>query len=274
MKISVAIPCYNHGKYVRQAILSAVNQTHKDIEVLVCDDGSTDNSRKEIESVCDSRVSLRVHQTNQGFPLAFKNCFQRATGDLFCGLGADDWYSDLRFFEKAVEKIGDSGGVYGYTEILNKGQQDTYGGLCGLGEEVGLIGPDKFLAGFLGRKNFVPGYSCIWRMSHIKAIGGYPYDLGPQADLFVNHAIPSRFGVVFSNEVFSSTRQYGDNYSRSGTDEEQIIRHAIFEKKMRESTGNKMSDLWIGWRENVIKSIMPNDQYAGRMLFNKWVEQQ
>jgi len=56
IKVSVLIPSYNHGKYIKQCINSALNQTLKDIEIIIGDDCSTDNSRKVIEKFKDKRI--------------------------------------------------------------------------------------------------------------------------------------------------------------------------------------------------------------------------
>ena len=58
--ISVIIPSYNHEKYIKECINSVLNQTYKNIEVIVEDDCSSDNSAKEIRKIKDKRLKIII----------------------------------------------------------------------------------------------------------------------------------------------------------------------------------------------------------------------
>ena len=88
MKISIVIDNYNYPEYVRHAIDSALCQTYKDIEVVVVDDGSTDNC-PELLLEYASRVKL-VLKSNGGQASAFNAGIKAATGDVVMLLDADD----------------------------------------------------------------------------------------------------------------------------------------------------------------------------------------
>lgn len=69
--VTVVIPCYNQGRFVREAITSVLKQVHKDVEVIVVNDGSTDNSQKEIETCIAGHTSARlINQANRGVSAA------------------------------------------------------------------------------------------------------------------------------------------------------------------------------------------------------------
>ncbi len=90
-KISVIIPCYNYGHYLRECILSVLNQSYQNLEVIVVDDGSTDESfsiAKQLESE-DSRVRV-ITQNNGGVASARNRGLEEATGDEVFFLDADD----------------------------------------------------------------------------------------------------------------------------------------------------------------------------------------
>ena len=57
-KVSIIIPCYNQGKYVADAINSALKQTYDNIEIVVVNDGSTDNSSKIIKKITDKYKNI------------------------------------------------------------------------------------------------------------------------------------------------------------------------------------------------------------------------
>jgi glycosyltransferase involved in cell wall biosynthesis len=87
-RVSVIIPCYNNEQYVGAAIESALNQTYDDIEVIVVDDGSTDDSLNVIQKY-DSSITWRS-QENQGAPVARNRGLSLATGAFVKFLDADD----------------------------------------------------------------------------------------------------------------------------------------------------------------------------------------
>lgn len=89
---SVVIPTYNVGTLVREAVLSVLAQTHADLEVIVVDDGSTDQSIASLEGISDARLKV-VRQANRGLSGARNTGFEQATGDYVAFLDADDlWF--------------------------------------------------------------------------------------------------------------------------------------------------------------------------------------
>ncbi|NEQ55284.1 MAG: glycosyltransferase, partial [Leptolyngbya sp. SIO3F4] len=87
--VSVIIPLYNKASFVRRAVESILAQTITDLEVIVVDDGSTDNSGVIVEGIDDSRLRL-VHQENQGPGAARNHGLALAKGDYVAFLDADD----------------------------------------------------------------------------------------------------------------------------------------------------------------------------------------
>jgi len=88
MNASVVITCFNYERWVGDAIGSALAQTHRPLEVIVVDDGSTDGSREVIESYGDAVRA--VFKENGGSTSALNAGFAAAQGDLVCFLDADD----------------------------------------------------------------------------------------------------------------------------------------------------------------------------------------
>ena len=90
--ISVVIPCYNHGKYLPDAIDSVLSQNHKNVEIVVVDDGSTDCTK---DVVCDRYTNdgpvKYIYQRNQGLSAARNTGIDNSSGKYFVFLDADDW---------------------------------------------------------------------------------------------------------------------------------------------------------------------------------------
>jgi glycosyltransferase involved in cell wall biosynthesis len=97
MKLSVVIPCYNVARYARAAVMSALNQTLRDIEVIVINDGSTDDTRdvlRTIETLNDPRLKI-IDQPNGGLAAARNTGIKAATGEYIAFLDGDDlWYPE------------------------------------------------------------------------------------------------------------------------------------------------------------------------------------
>jgi glycosyltransferase involved in cell wall biosynthesis len=91
MLCSVIIPLYNKGPFVGFAIETVLTQTHQNVEVIVVDDGSSDNGPEVVEAIQDPRVRL-LRQTNGGVSKARNTGIAAATGELVVFLDADDWY--------------------------------------------------------------------------------------------------------------------------------------------------------------------------------------
>ena len=93
--ISVIVPVYNVGKYLTKCVDSILKQTNCDLELILVDDGSTDESAMicdQYEEI-DARVVV-IHKQNGGPNRARKTGLQRARGEYVCYVDADDWIED------------------------------------------------------------------------------------------------------------------------------------------------------------------------------------
>lgn len=118
MKISIVVTAYNIENYIEEALESCINQTYKDLEIIVVDDCSTDSTKEIIKKLQekDERIKLIEHDVNQGAGLARRTGIQKTTGEYVLILDGDDWL-DLNFIEdlaKEAERTGAdivSGGI-------------------------------------------------------------------------------------------------------------------------------------------------------------------
>lgn len=92
--VSVVLCNYNYGQFIRQAIESVLCQTHTNLELIIVDDGSTDDSKKIIDEFNDERI-VKIFQNNGGQAAAFNAGYENCTGDYIAFLDSDDyWYQD------------------------------------------------------------------------------------------------------------------------------------------------------------------------------------
>ena len=105
MKVSVIIPVYNAEAYIEHCLASVIEQTFKDWECIVIDDGSTDGSWALVQKMAanDSRFILLRQESNRGVSAARNAGLKVASGDAVCFVDADDW-CDVRMLEYLVSR--------------------------------------------------------------------------------------------------------------------------------------------------------------------------
>ena len=104
IKVSIIIPVYNSEKYLRQCLDSVVNQTLKEIEIIIINDGSTDNSLKIIQEYANKYQNLKlIDKENEGCYKARNIGLENATGEYVAFLDSDD-YIEHNIYEKLYLK--------------------------------------------------------------------------------------------------------------------------------------------------------------------------
>jgi len=125
-KISVIIPAYNVEKYIEKTLKSLMDQTFKDFEAIVINDGSTDNTEKIIKEVLqDTEFQWKlINQENQGVSAARNRGIIESKGEYISFLDADDYYHPTfleKMYNKAKEKDYDA--VFcNYALVTEKGK--------------------------------------------------------------------------------------------------------------------------------------------------------
>lgn len=92
-QVSVIMPAFNTGRWIRQAIQSVLDQTLTEIEILVVDDGSTDDTVAVVEGIRDERVRLLRQPENRGPSAARNVALDHAQGTWAAILDSDDWFA-------------------------------------------------------------------------------------------------------------------------------------------------------------------------------------
>jgi len=139
--VSVLIANYNYGKYISEAIESVLNQNYQYFEIVICDDGSTDNSLELVIKFSnrDRRIKYITSTKNGGMARAWNKAFSKSKGDIICFLDADDLFlpnklevivssfqrdQQAGFLIHPVEQVNSSKhflGIYPLTERLIEG---------------------------------------------------------------------------------------------------------------------------------------------------------
>ncbi len=101
-KVTIVIPTYNRSHFLKQSIESALSQTHKDFELLIVDNASTDETKQMVKSISDSRITYHRNKTNIGMMNNWNKCVELAKGKYLMILGDDDKLNS-KFIEKSLK---------------------------------------------------------------------------------------------------------------------------------------------------------------------------
>ena len=120
--VSVIIPTYNRRNYVPASIQSVLDQTYGDYEIVVVDDGSTDNTRELLERWIESGTIRYIRQENKGAAAASNRGFKEASGELITFLDSDDlWPEDkLEWQVQYLREHPEMGAVGGAHQFIDK----------------------------------------------------------------------------------------------------------------------------------------------------------
>ena len=154
------MPCYNKAEYVEEAIESVLKQTYNNIEIIVVNDGSTDNSSEVIKSISDRNENIIFfdEKENRGVVWARNFGIAKATGEFILPLDADDTIQPT-FIEKAVRILErNSKMVISCKNVFDKDANDN----------KGLIDTQKIV---LGDEIFV--CTSMFRKTDFEEVGGY-----------------------------------------------------------------------------------------------------
>lgn len=214
--VSVVIPCYNHENYVQHAIQSVIDQTYKNIELIIIDDGSSDDSVvriKEMLDACESRF-LRFEfraRSNLGVGATLNEALQWSAGKYFSALASDD----IMLPEKTSMQV----------DFLE--HNETYGGVFGgvgiIDEKgVNVARPPSRRRSFdfndiLLHRHNLPAPTQMFQAKALKAVGGYR--VGVRIEDWNILLLISSAGYRFFNlgQALALYRRHDENLSKRRT---------------------------------------------------------
>lgn len=210
-KISIILPVYNVEKYIDKCLYSIINQTYNNLEIILIDDGSPDNSGKICDQYAknDSRIKV-IHQKNSGVSKARNNGLDIATGDFVMFVDPDDWL-ELNSCEILVNKINQTGSdmiIYNYIKETNtKSIKNSDFTMSKIPINLNIEIQKKILAPYMKLKKFNItgiGFACnkIIRNEFLKG-ERFPlegYKAINEDVLFFNKILNKKIKVFFCNE--------------------------------------------------------------------------
>lgn len=197
--VSVIIPNYNHAQYVSDAIRSVLAQTYRNYEIIVVDDGSTDNSRETVAKFGD-QVQY-IYQKNAGLSAARNTGIKASKGELIGVLDADDMYEPgyLSTLVSALQEDLDADGIYcGYQFV-------DHTNILLPQVEARPVSPDKLHEALLDGNFFVPE-SIFLRRKVYENVGLFDETLRACEDWDVWLRATKKYKIIHSTEILTRHR--------------------------------------------------------------------
>src|SRR5215467_540284 len=251
---SILISNYNYAAYLEAAVISSIEQTYDRLEVVVCDDGSTDASPEILAQLQsrDSRIKV-VYQENGGQALALNAAFLKCTGDIICLLDADDV-----FMPDKVKRVVDACAAAPHcglavNRMLRVDRTRRYLGEVPLLSSLASGWMRPFLS--LRAPHVLPGFPPSSGLSlHrrvAEAIFPIPADFKAYADMAIQVLAPLMTPIVAIDAPLGEYRIHGANvFAVSKFTEDGVRNLAVYERER-----------WRVWRrylESRLSEMPPN----------------
>ncbi len=205
MKITVITPSFNQGQFLEESILSVLNQNYNDLEYIIIDGGSTDNSIDIIKKY-QNRLTYWVSEKDSGQSEAINKGFIKASGDIVTWLCSDDTFmpDTLHKIRNEFDKSINSnlGLIYGGTRLFNSNNFER----IDYGYKNASI--ERYISGMA-----FPQPSSFFKIKYLKQVGllNETLHFGMDYDLFMRLALVCDFKFV--NSIFSNYRLQKDSKS-------------------------------------------------------------
>ncbi|MCB9427098.1 MAG: glycosyltransferase family 2 protein [Flavobacteriales bacterium] len=258
---SVVIPLYNKQDYITNAVKSVLRQTVTDIEIIIVNDASTDNSLSRIEQLTDSRIQIIHHTKNKGLSAARNTGIKKATSDFIAFLDADDtWENSFLFtIQKLISKYPQAG-IFGtnYQEQYPNGHQQEPQ------KNIPTNFKDGIISNFFESNLHQPIYnysSVCFRATVFEQVGYFDESINYAEDIDFNIRVNLKFELAYSQKplsvFFTNTQNQITNtalgnktipdfnkYQQTNSDNLSLIKYLDFQRyilaKHYKTEGNKL----------------------------------
>lgn len=216
IKISIIMPAYNSGAYIKESILCVMNQTHQNWELLIVDDFSSDNTIDVIEEFDDKRIVLFKNTSNNGAAYSRNLGISKATGQYIAFLDADDLW-DATKLEKQLNFMRTNNYSFSYTNyrVIN-----ANGTLTG----VFVTGPQKITHKMFVRSDYIGCLTAMYKKDAYEDLQ-IPSNIYKRNDYALWLKVSERTNCFLLNEILSSYRK--TNSGISSTKKTALVKHHV-----------------------------------------------
>lgn len=220
--VSILIPTFNCGQYISHAIESALNQSYQDVEIILVDDGSTDNTRELLKEYIKEGACKYIYQSNQGVAEARNATLRAARGEYVAFLDADDfWEPDkLELQMNFLAERPDVALLHGNIRIVDAGKNQTIFDSLPINRrhKCDHIFGELYLGNFINTSTVVIKRECLDR------IGCFDTNLIQAEDYDLWMRVAAEFKCGFQDVVMGTYRVHRTNTSKNSN---QVIKHEL-----------------------------------------------
>jgi glycosyltransferase involved in cell wall biosynthesis len=230
--LSVILPNYNHATLIERALAALLAQDRPPDEIVIVDDGSSDDSLRVIESWMARAPSIRclVNPRNLGVIPSLQRGFAAANGHYLYFAAADDWVLP-GFFARAVDRLEAHPhcGLFCGDAVLIDGETGQPQGFRPIARprcDEGPVTPEQAVRLLAVIDNWVLTGSAVFRRAAIISAGGFDARLGSLADSFLSRKIALSHGFYYAPEAAAIWCIFADSASRTTAlrDAEAVLR--------------------------------------------------
>lgn len=262
--LSILMPNYNHARFIPEALDAILAQSYRPLEIIVLDDGSSDDSVEIAESYQrrePTLIRLVRNPSNRGILANTGRLLTMARGDFVFFSAMDDLILP-GFLERSMHLLARYPEA-GVSSTLSRTMDDD-GTPRGnvkmpivLGRD-GFIPPGEIVSVYREHGNWFMGNTTIYRRATLEAIGGFRADLGPYCDAFASLVIAARHGACYVPAALAAWRKSNKtfSYSRSLNFEASLTIVQAAESVMRTHYSAEFPDSFIReWRNEFLYGI-------------------
>jgi glycosyltransferase involved in cell wall biosynthesis len=218
--MTVAMPNYNHGRFLVEALESVLDQSYRPIEIIVIDDASTDDSARIIEGLASRHPEIRFYrnETNKGVVFTLNRILEYASGEYVCPLACDD-LALPGLLEKSADMLNrfpGAGACQSLHHMIGENGENRGIGHSGVlpypTDSPPFLGPQAVRATLKKTGDFFVGFN-VYRRSALLEVGGFVPEMHEFTDLFAFLAIALKHGVCFVREPLHAWRLMDSSFS-------------------------------------------------------------
>ncbi len=218
MKISVLTASYNYENYISETIESVLNQTYKDFEYIIFDDGSTDKSLEIIEKYAqkDSRIKIYSHpdKKNHGLIQTLKEGIEKCNGDYIVFIENDDIIQPFYLEEKIkiAKKHPDAAVIY--NNIIPFGDNERVSKtIKHLKTCAKLVNKEQFDYKELLGINIIPTFSCVMAKKEVLKTIDFSFPIEKCFDWYLWNNIIQNYKIVYFDKPLTKFRLHNKSMS-------------------------------------------------------------